>query len=81
MCVCVYACSSDRLGDDAHGLGVLVCEEREQRGEGAQPRREEDEERKLLLRVHRHLVERCSSQTHELQVKMAASDAPKGNVS
>ena len=46
-----------RLGDDAHGLRVLVCEEGEQGGEGAQAGREEDEEGQLLLRVHRHFVE------------------------
>ena len=51
------------LRDDAHGLGVLVGEQSEESGEGAQARREEDEERQLLLRVDGHVVERCDQRS------------------
>ena len=49
---------TDRFGDDAHGLGVLVSEQRQYGRAGAQGAREQDEERQLLLRVHAHLVKR-----------------------
>lgn len=42
---------------DAHELRELVCEHGQHGSEGAKARCEEDEEGKLFLRVHRHLME------------------------
>lgn len=48
------------FGKDTHELGELMCEHGQHGSERAKARCEEDEEGKLFLWVHRHLVERCS---------------------
>lgn len=52
-------CTTYCFGKDAHELWKLVCEHGQHGSEGAKARCEEDEEGKLFLRVHRHLMEGC----------------------
>lgn len=49
------------FGKDTHELRELMCEHGQHGSEGAKARCEEDEEGKLFLRVHGHLVESCSN--------------------
>lgn len=54
------------FGKDTHELGELMCEHGQHGSERAKACCEEDEEGKLFLWVHRHLVECCSdSQKNE----------------
>ncbi len=58
-------CDTHGFSKHSHELWELMREERQHSCEGAETRREEDEERQLLLRIHWHLVEHClQTDTH-----------------
>lgn len=50
-------CAEECFGKDTHELRELMCEHGQHGSEGAKACCEEDEEGKLFLWVHRHLVE------------------------
>lgn len=46
-----------------------MCEHGQHGSEGAKARCEQDEEGKLFLRVHRHLVESCGNERGEVSAR------------